>query len=301
LLFIQANRAFSIMFKSISQAIWRSHRRWLYGFMAGITAMSLIVATPQPSQAVSWWELLIRGAQILQLSNMSDQQEVGLGQQINQQLAVQLARQGTPLSNHRAATAYINQIGQRLVPNSSRPNIPYTFQVVEDPGINAFATMGGFVYINAGLMFEADNEAELASVVAHEIAHIADRHAVKQMRERAIQAGILSAAGLDESAAVQIGVQLALNLPNSREDEFAADRLGLNTLRKSGYAPQAMVSFMQKLQRGGAPPPFLSSHPAVGDRVQALSQSIQQNPPTANETAGLDNAAYSNILSSFAR
>lgn len=289
------------MLKSTLTAIWRSHRRWLYGLIAGITAASLILIAPQPAPAISWFELLIRGAQILQLSNMSDQQEVGLGGQINQQLAAQLARNGTPISNHRAATAYINQIGQRLVPNSSRPNIPYTFQIVEDRSINAFATMGGFVYINAGLMFEADNEAELASVIAHEIAHIGGRHAVEQMRERAIQQGILSAAGLDESAAVQIGVQLALSLPNSREDEFEADSLGLSTLRKSGYAPQAMVSFMQKLQRGGSPPPFLSSHPAVGDRVNSLSRTIQANPPTANETAGLDNQAYSNILSSFAR
>lgn len=289
------------MLKSTLDALWRSHRRWLYGLMAGITATSLILITPQPAPAVSWWEILIRGAQILQLSNMSNQQEVNLGRQINQQLAAQLARNGTPISNHRAATAYINQIGQRLVPNSSRPDIPYTFQVVEDRSINAFATMGGFVYIHAGLMFEADNEAELASVIAHEIAHIGGRHAVEQMRERAIQQGILSAAGLDESTAVQIGVQLALSLPNSREDEFEADSLGLSTLRNSGYAPQAMVSFMQKLQRGGAPPPFLSSHPAVGDRVQALARAIQANPPSANEVNGLDNQAYSNILSSFAR
>lgn len=289
------------MLKSTLKTIWRSHRRWLYGLMAGITATSLILVTPQPAPAAPWWELLIRGAQILQLSNMSDQQEVNLGGQINQQLAAQLARNGTPISRHREATAYINQIGQRLVPNSSRPDIPYTFQVVEDKSINAFATMGGFVYINAGLMFEADNEAELASVVAHEIGHIANRHAVQQMRQRAIQAGLLSAAGLDESAAVQIGVQLALNLPNSREDEFESDNTGLATLRKSGYAPEAMVSFMQKLQRGGAPPTFLSSHPAVGDRVQALAREIQQNPPSANERDGLNNQAYSNILSSFAR
>jgi beta-barrel assembly-enhancing protease len=281
----------------------RSGRRWLYGLLAVTTALSLMVGTPQPARAIPWWEILLRGAQIFQLSNMSDAQEVQLGQQINQQVGARLDREGTPLSNHRKATEYFDRIGQRLAAASDRAEIPYKFQIVEDPGINAFATMGGFVYINAGLMYEAENEAELASVAAHEIGHIVGRHAIKQMRQRAIAEGLLSAAGLDQSTAVQLGVELALNLPHSRDDEFEADRIGLEILRRAGYAPSGAVSFMQKLQnsRGGSPPAFLSTHPNVGDRISILEQLLQENPPTANEVDGLDNVAYRNKLRSFAR
>lgn len=282
-------------------SFWRSQRRWFYGLLAGITALSLIVGTPQPTQAISWWEILMRGAQIFQLSNLSDPQEVQLGQQINQQIAVQLNRKGTPISNHREATAYVDSIGQRLAAASDRADIPYRFQIVEDPGINAFATMGGFVYMNAGLIYEAENEAELASVIAHEIGHIAGRHAVGQMRQQALASGALAVAGLDRNTAVQIGVDLALNLPHSRGDEFDADRLGLAMLRRAGYAPSGMVSFMQKLQRGGAPPAFLSTHPNVGDRIQTLRQMLQANPPTASEVNGLDAVSYRERLRRFAR
>lgn len=283
-------------------SFWRSKKRWLYGLLAAVTALSLTIATPQPTQAIPWWQLLLRGAQIFQLSNMSDAQEVQLGQQINQQLVAQLARQGTPISSHRDATEYLNRIGQRLVAASDRADIPYTFQIVEDAAINAFATSGGFVYVNAGLMYEAENEAELASVVSHEIGHIVPRHAIKQMRQRAIAQGLLSAAGLDESTAVQLGVELALNRPHSRADEFEADRIGLEILRQAGYAPSAAVSFLTKLQNsGGSPPAFLSTHPNVGDRIDTLERFLQENPPTANEADGLDNVTYRNKLHSFAR
>jgi len=149
--------------------------------------------------------------------------------------------------------------------------------------------MGGFVYINTGLIATADNESELASVVAHEIGHIASRHAVEQMRQRAIAQGLLSAAGLDESNAVQIGVELAVSRPNSRQDELEADERGLRMLRQAGYAPIGMVTFMEKLQRqGGAPPSFLSTHPATGERIQALK--AQMNNPTQGD--GLNPQLY---------
>ncbi|MDY7013332.1 MAG: M48 family metallopeptidase [Cyanobacteriota bacterium] len=282
-------------------SLWRSQRRWLYGLLAMVTALSLTLSVPQATQAISWWEILLRGAQILQLSTISDNQEVQLGGQINQQISSRLRRQGTPLSSHREATEYFERIGQRLAAVSDRTDIPYTFQIVEDRAINAFATMGGFVYINAGLMYEAENEAELAGVAAHEIGHIVERHAIQQMRQRAIAQGLLSAAGLDESTAIQLGVELALNLPHSRGDEFEADAIGLEILRRAGYAPSAMVSFLKKLQREGSPPPFLSTHPAVSDRINTLERLIAENPPTANEVDGLDTVAYRNRLRSFAR
>ncbi len=267
-------------------------KRWLYGLLSVLIAPGLIIATPQTAQGFSFLELLFRGVQVFQLSNLSDAQEVRLGKQINQQLV----ETQVTLSSDRELNRYVDRIGQRLVPYNDRADIPYTFQVVKDDSINAFATMGGFVYIHTGLMVAADNESELASVVAHEIGHIAANHAVEQMRQRAIAQGLLSAAGLDESNAVQIGVELAVSRPNSREDELEADRKGLDTLTKAGYAPIGMVSFMEKLQQqGGSPPSFLSTHPATSDRIAALKAQI--NNPYQGE--GLNPKLYQRRTSSL--
>ena len=263
-------------------------KRWLYGLLSALTALGLCLGTPNPSYGFSFFDLLFRGIQIVQLSNMSDSQEVNLGKQINQQLV-----QGRKIKLYQnpQLNQYVNQIGQRLAQRSDRPDIPYTFQIVDDKSINAFATMGGFVYVHKGLIEEADNEAELASVIAHEIGHIASQHAVEQMRQQAITQGVLSAAGLNQSAAVQIGVDLALNRTNSRQDEFQADQLGLANLQQAGYAPVGMVNFMKKLlQRGGSVPSFLSTHPATSERITALQQKI--DPQTANVGDGLNNQAY---------
>ncbi|NES87055.1 MAG: M48 family metalloprotease [Moorea sp. SIO2B7] len=283
------------MFKQISSFFWRSYRGWLYGLLSLVTAVIVSIGIPQPSYGISWMELIFRGVQIIQLSSLSDSQEVKLGKQINQQLL-----QGGQITIYDNAqiNRYVNKIGQRLAKTSDRRNIPYTFQVVKDKSINAFATMGGFVYINTGLMRIADNEAELASVVGHEIGHIVGRHAVKQMRDRALAQGALSAAGLDQSTAVQMGVELALNRPHSRKAEFQADQLGLGNLQRAGYAPSGMVSFMKKLQKqGGSIPAFLSTHPATSNRVVALQQAI--NPEIANLGDGLNNQAYKSKIRSL--
>ena len=258
---------------------------WL---LMGSLGFSLNLGLASPAAAQSWLNLLFQGLQVIQLSNLSNAQEVRLGQQVNQQYLQQGQFQ---LSGDRRLQAYVNEIGQRLAQTSARPNIPYTFQVVDDQAINAFATMGGFVYINTGLIYTADNEAELASVIAHEIAHIADRHAVTRMRDMALSQGLMSATGLRESQAVQMAMQLGVNLPMSREDELAADNLGLRNLVKAGYAPEGMVSFMKKLQQqGNAAPEFLSSHPLTQNRVVALQRSIPERYLNSGE--GLDPQTY---------
>ena len=283
------------MVKQGPSFFWGSRRRWLYALLSAITALFLCLGSPKPSYGIPWIELLLRGVQVLQLSSLSDNQEIKLGKAINQQL---VQEDQIRLSNNAQLNRYLNQIGRRLAQNSDRPDIPYKFQVVEDKSINAFATMGGYVYINTGLMAAADNEAELASVLAHEIGHIAARHALKQMRQQALAQGVLSTAGLDQSTAVQLGVQLALNLPNSRQDELEADRLGLATLQRAGYAPAAMVSFMEKLlKQGGSVPTFLSTHPAPSDRIVALQQAI--DPQRAYLGDGLDNLAYKRKIQSL--
>jgi beta-barrel assembly-enhancing protease len=278
------------MLKFFSSLSYRYRRRLLYPLVSFVLAVSLIAGIPQASQA-GWFDLLLNGIQVIQLSNISNRQEVAIGKQINNQLVGSEIR----LYRNSALNRYVNDIGQRLAQQSKRSDIPYTFQIVNDKSINAFTTMGGFVYVNAGLIAAADNEAELASVIAHEIGHVAERHAIQQMRQAAIARGVASAAGLDRNTMVNIGVELALRRPNSRKDEFEADRVGLETLQKAGYAPSGMVSFMEKLlKRGGSVPSFLSTHPNTSDRIKALEQAI--DPASANTGDGLDNAAYKNTI-----
>lgn len=263
-------------------------KRLISGLIVGSLGFSATLGLASPASAQSWLNLLFQGLQVIQLSNLSDAQEVRLGQQVNQQY---LQQGQFKLSGDRRLQAYINDIGQRLAQSSARPDIPYTFQVVDDKAINAFATMGGFVYINTGLIYAAENEAELASVIAHEIAHIADRHAVTRMRDMALSQGLMSATGMRESQMVQMAVQLGVNLPMSREDELAADNAGLRNLINAGYAPEGMVSFMKKLQQqGNAAPEFLSSHPLTQNRVVALQRSIPERYLNSGE--GLDSQTY---------
>lgn len=280
----------SDMLKFFSSLSYRSRRSLLYPLLSFVMTVSLVVGIAQASQA-SLFDIILNGIQVIQLSNISNNQEVQIGKQINSELVGSEIR----LYRNPEINRYVNDLGQRLAQQSKRPDIPYTFQVVNDKSINAFATMGGFVYVNAGLLAAADNEAQLASVMAHEIGHIAARHAIQQMRQAAVQQGIASAAGLDRNTLVNIGVKMALQLPNSRKDELQADQLGLQTLEKTGYAPSAMVAFMEKLLKaGGSVPTFLSSHPATQDRIKALQQVI--DPATADRGAGLDTVAYKNKI-----
>lgn len=258
-------------------------------------AVGIFVGTPQSGQAIPLMELILRGARVIQLSTVSDRQEVQIGQQINQQLVSREIR----LYRNPSINQYVNEIGQRLAQASTRPDIPYTFQVVNDRSVNAFATMGGFVYVNAGLLVTADNEAQLASVIAHEIGHIANRHAIKQMRQVALAQGVSAAAGIDQNRAVQIGLELALRRPKSRQAEFEADREGLLMLGRAGYAQSGMIAFMQKLLSAGSGPTFLSEHPATGDRITALKQAV--NPQQANVGYGLDTQAYRTRIRSMLR
>ncbi|MEY2977960.1 MAG: hypothetical protein RLZZ435_2099 [Cyanobacteriota bacterium] len=270
-------------------------RRWKYLVLAGLMSFGLSVGTQTPSQALSWRDLFRGGIQVLQgvqLSRMSDRQEVEIGQQINQNLlATEFKLYNDPLIQN-----YVNQIGQRLVPNSNRSTLPYTFQVVESDQINAFATMGGFVYVTTGLMKTASNEAELAGVIGHEIGHIEGKHLIKQISRTAWQQGLLTATGVDRSQVVQLGLELAVRRPHSRDDERDADGRGLRIMGASGYAQSAVVSFMRKLESGNNPPQFLSTHPSPGSRVQNLENAID---PAKRNGDGLDELAYRSQIQSL--
>lgn len=274
------------MFNFYAWISHRVHRRWIYPIISTIMAIALVVSSSYPSSAFNPRRLIGPGIQVIQLTTMSDAQEMALGQQINQQLlSSQFRRFGNTQINN-----YVREIGDRLAAQSERPNLTYTFQVVQDDSINAFATMGGFVYVTTGLLTAMDNEAQLAGVIGHEIGHIVHKHSIRQMREVIIARGLAGAAGVDSNIAVQLGVELALRLPRSRQHEYEADRTGLALLMNTGYSPRGLVQFFEKLLNKPSPPTFLSTHPASRDRIAALEQMIP--PSQANQGTGLNEAVY---------
>jgi beta-barrel assembly-enhancing protease len=282
------------MFARVASLRQWLQRWWLYSSISILTIGIVTLGQPQVGKAAEWWQqILIQGVQIIQLNNISDAQEASLGAQTNQAIVSDKVK----IYQNPAVSNYVDRIGQRLARNSARPNIKYTFQVVEDDSINAFATMGGFVYINTGLMKAADNEAQLAGVIGHEIGHITGRHAIQHIKQAAIAQGLTSLAGVDRDRIVQIASQLVFTLPNSRQDEYDADRRGLTTMIQTGYAPTAMPEFMKKLIGGNSAPEFISSHPAVTERVANLNKMI----PSAykNRTDGLNATTYKQNLRSF--
>ncbi len=190
---------------------------------------------------------------------------------------------------------YIQSLGYRLVSQSDSQYFGFSFFVVEDGAINAFAAPGGYIGINSGLITTSESESEVASVVAHEIAHVTQRHiaqAVGLADRSSMQAmaGIIAAiiigtqnseAGQATAAAV-IGTQVQKQLNFSRVNEQEADRVGMQLLQKAGFDPRAMPAFFEKLQSAGRyyqkPPEFLSTHPVTTSRIADALGRAEQYP-----------------------
>jgi beta-barrel assembly-enhancing protease len=199
----------------------------------------------------------------------------------------------TKLINDPVVTEYINRIGQNLVKNSDA-KVPFTIKVIDSDEINAMALPGGFFYVNSGLVLAADEEAELAGVMAHEIAHVAAHHAAReQTRANYAQIGSIPLifiggwVGYGIYEAAQIGVPLTF-LHFSREFEAQADFLGVEYLYKAGYDPQAFISFFEKIQNLEKQKPGLVSkafatHPQTPDRIAHSQEEISKLLPTRDE------------------
>jgi beta-barrel assembly-enhancing protease len=273
---------------------------WLRRFASLVMIASLTCTMAIASaQAIPIGDLLFQGIQIMQFSSLSQQDEVQLAAQMHNNLL----SKGTRLSADPDVNRYVTDIGQRLLPSSRRSGLPFNFFVVQDKGINAFATMGGYVYVTTGLLKAADNEAQVASVIGHEMGHIEKRHLIAQIKQSMITRGLVSTALGKNSPLANIGVDLLLNRPRGREDEFQADQVGLRMLRDSNYAVSAMPAFMRKLlSPRGTGPTFLSTHPAVPDRLKALDRAIQSGPTNRCDTdprlsiCGLDDVAYQSTI-----
>ena len=211
---------------------------------------------------------------------ISLEKEIGMGRQ----LAAEIERQ-VKLIEDPTITEYVNRVGQNLVRNSDA-KVPFTIKVVESDEINAFALPGGFFYVNSGLIMAADDESELAGVMAHEIAHVAARHGTEQASKAElinfasiplIFMGGVGGFALRQAAGFLIPMQF---LQFSRKDESEADYFGLQYLYKAGYDPGAAVSFFEKLQaresaKPGTVSKMFSTHPPTGDRIEMSKKNIE--------------------------
>jgi predicted Zn-dependent protease len=205
--------------------------------------------------------------------------EINMGKQYAQQIEASVKLIQDPV-----VTEYVNRIGQNLVRNSDA-QVPFTIKVIDSDEINAMALPGGFFYVNSGLILAADEEAEMAGVMAHEIAHVAARHITRQMT-RGNWANIgtipLIFVGGGIGYAVRSAASLALPmtfLSFSRGFEAEADYLGLQYMYKTGYDPQAFVSFFEKVQakekkKPGTLAKAFSTHPQTPDRIEKSQQEI---------------------------
>jgi len=209
--------------------------------------------------------------------------------------AAQEVEKTSKMINDPVVTEYVNRVGQNLVRNSDA-KVPFTIKVIDSDEINAFALPGGFFYVNSGLILRADEEAELAGVMAHEIAHVAARHGTKsatkgQLMQLATIPLILLGPGGWAGYGLYEGLNLAIPigyLKFSRDAEREADFLGLQYMYKAGYDPNAFVSFFEKIEaeerhHPGSIPKVFSTHPPTPERVQKAQEEIATILPARDE------------------
>ena len=207
--------------------------------------------------------------------------EIALGKQLAQEVERQ-----AKIVNDPVVAEYVNRLGQNLVRNSDA-KVPFTIKVIESEEVNAFALPGGFFFVNTGLILKADNEAELAGVMAHEIGHVAARHGTKQATKgQLMQLGTLPLIFMGGWTPYLIyqatGAAIPISfLAFSRGAEKEADLLGLEYMYKAGYDPTSFVDFFEKIQtlekkKPGTMSKIFSTHPPTDDRIKVAQENIQR-------------------------
>jgi predicted Zn-dependent protease len=216
--------------------------------------------------------------------------EIALGKSLAQEV-----ERSSKLIDDPVVTEYVNRVGQNLVRNSDA-RVPFTIKVIDSDEVNAFALPGGFFYVNSGLILRAQEESELAGVMAHEISHVCARHGTKNATKgEAMQLAMIplmllgpggwAGYGIYEAASLAIPVTY---LKFSRDSEREADYLGLQYMYKAGYDPNSYVTFFERIQadekrRPGTIPKVFSTHPPTPDRIEATQKEIARILPAKQE------------------
>ncbi len=218
------------------------------------------------------------------------EKEIAIGKQFAQEV-----EKTSKLINDPVVTEYVNRVGQNLVRNSDA-KVPFTIKVIDSDEINAMALPGGFFYVNSGLILRADEEAEMAGVMGHEIGHVAARHwARNQTKEEIAQWATIplmiivpyGLAGYGIYEGLNVGIPLTF-LKFSRDQEREADYLGLQYMYKAGYDPNAFISFFEKVEaeerrHPGSIPKVFSTHPPTPDRVTKAQEEVATILPARDE------------------
>ena len=249
--------------------------------MRPIVRRSVTLVTALAALAVVVWAADGRTVLKPGWNMFSPQQDVEIGHEVAPD-----AERELPMLRNSRVDNYVDDLGRRLAAEAQGEKYPYKFKVVNDPAINAFALPGGPIYINRGVMAAADNEAQLAAVMAHEISHVALRHGTNQAsKASAAQLPLAILGGLigsdsTKAAIVQLGAGFAVNsvlLKYSRTAESQADIMGTQILFDAGYDPRAMAQFFQKIedeQKGGGGVEFFSNHPSPDNRIERVNQEV---------------------------
>ncbi len=205
-------------------------------------------------------------------SLVSESQEIQMGKESDQQI---IATMG--VYNDAAVSGYVDNIGRRLAAVCERPTLPWTFRVIDDPVVNAFALPGGYIYVTRGILANLDNEAELAGVMGHEVGHVTAQHSVnriatQQLAQLGLGIGMILKPELQQYGQLASAGLGLLFLKFSRDDENQADALGVRYCYRTGDDPRQLISVMTMLDNitqssGQRAPEWLSTHPNPGNRI----------------------------------
>jgi predicted Zn-dependent protease len=231
------------------------------------------------------------------------EREISLGKSLAQEV-----ERSSKLIDDPVVTEYVNRVGQNLVRNSDA-RVPFTIKVIDSDEVNAFALPGGFFYVNSGLILHAQEESELAGVMAHEISHVTARHGTKnatkgELMQLASIPLILLGPGGWAGYGIYQGLNLAIPvtyLKFSRDAEREADFLGLQYMYKAGYDPNSYITFFERIQadekrRPGTIPKVFSTHPPTPERIENTQKEIARILPARQEyivtTSEFDSVKY---------
>jgi len=215
-----------------------------------------------------------------QLMLVSEAQEIAMGKEADQEAIGAYGLYPDP-----KVQAYVERLGKGLAAKSERPDLPWSFKVVDDPTVNAFALPGGYIYVTRGIMAHLRSEAELVAVLGHEIGHVTGRHSASQMSKQTLAMGGL-VLGMAVKPELQQFAGLAqqslglLFLKFGRDDENQADELGLRYMTRQAYDPKEMLEVfgvldgVTRAEGGGRMPDWLSTHPSPGNRTARIQGQI---------------------------
>ena len=215
-----------------------------------------------------------------EFSLVSESQEIQMGRDADPEITASFG-----LVDDTGLQSYVSGLGLRLAAVSERPTLPWSFKVVDDPVVNAFALPGGFIYVTRGILAHFDSEAELAGVLGHEIGHVTARHSATQMSRQQLQqlglgVGMIFSETVREYGSLAAAGLQMMNLRYSRGDESQSDELGLRYIGRAQYDPEAMIGVFQMLAQvssgdeGGRVPEWQLSHPYPENREAAIRQRI---------------------------